>query len=471
MNYPEISVIIPTYNNGNEIYRAIRSVLNQDVFALNGCTVELIVINDASESSYTSYLKQLIVDYPRIKLLHHAIRLGPAAARNYGIREAKGSLISFLDADDEWPLNKFSLLLPFFKNSKIEVTGGKIKYMVQDGLPQSAIQFEDEENRLTHVHLGALLLRRTIFEKHFYFDESLEFSEDMDWWLRLRENDIGIVIIEATTLIYHVHGQNMTINKNIQELQVLKILHNSLQRRKNSGEIQGLPQIRDFRTEQDPLISIVLPLYNGKTLIKKAIDSVLAQTYTNWELCIIDDGSTDGGADYIAKNYPAIRIIPQQNSGVAAARNKGIEVSGGHIMAFLDQDDEWMPSKLSEQWAVLKGDPYCTFVTCNQCFACYDGTELPAHFGDKLDEEHRSFVPSSLLIRKHALLSINGFDVTLELSSDVDLIRRLRRGNFREANVESLLLRKWYHGNNASFDMKKSCSELLGILHKQVHGL
>ncbi len=468
MSCPGISVIIPTRNNGPELGRAIRSILAQDALRQDKCSVEIIIINDASEARYLSFLLRLPTDYPQCRLLHLDRPSGPSAARNAGIREAHGDFVSFLDADDEWPPDKISLLLPFFDHPSVEVAGGKIKYIVEEGLSPLNMQYEDNQNRITHVHLGALLARKSIFEKGFFFDESLRFSEDIDWWFRLRESNIGIAISEATTLLYHVHGNNMSFEKQISDLQLLQVLHKSVRRRKDMNLSRNIPQMKDFRIQQDdPLISIVIPLYNGKNLIGNTIEGVLAQTYANWELIVVDDGSADDGGDYVRQQYPEVKVIRQENAGVAAARNTGTRHANGELIAFLDQDDIWLPDKLREQWGLLKADPYCAFVTCNQRYLCREGVVLPPRFAKEFFEEHRSFIPSGLLIRKHALLSVNGFDESLVVASDTDLIRKLRNAGMKENNVDKLLLEKWFHGTNASMDKEIMVREFLMLLHKQ----
>ena len=90
-----------------------------------------------------------------------------------------------------------------------------------------------------------------------------------------------------------------------------------------------------------PLVSIILPTYNRADTIRRAIRSVEAQTYTNWELIVIDDGSTDGTADQVAGLDARVRIIRQGNQGTAGARNAGLKASRGEYLAFLDSDDEW----------------------------------------------------------------------------------------------------------------------------------
>jgi glycosyltransferase involved in cell wall biosynthesis len=470
MNLLKVSVVIPTHNNGGELRRAVLSILNQQEVVNGVSKIEIIIVNDASSQEYHHQFDQLIKDFPECKLLHTEKQSGPAAARNLGVLKAEGSIIGFLDADDEWPENKLKLQLTHFESTNIDLVGGKIKYLVEKGLPKLNMNFEDEANRITHVHLGALLVRKSVFDSGFMFDVSLTFSEDVDWWLRLKEQNIGIVILEETTLLYHVHGSNMSVNKSIQDLQLLKVLHQSIKRRKEHPH-QIIPQMKDFRVHQDdPLITIILPLYNGKDLVSKTIESVLQQTYIHWELIVVDDGSVDDGAAFIERKFPNVKVIRQKNAGVAAARNTGIKAANGDILAFLDQDDEWMPSKLQEQWELLKKDPYCAFVTCNQSFFCHPGVTLPSNFSEKLMEEHRGLVPSALLIRKHALLSVNLFDESLEVSSDFDLIRRLRKANCKEDNVNKLLLKKWYHGDNASQNKPILRKEILELLHRQIKG-
>jgi glycosyltransferase involved in cell wall biosynthesis len=469
MRKPHISVIIPTYNNGKELQRALDSITSQRAFRLDPGTIEVLLINDQSDLPFRAQLEEINKNNAFVRLLHLSERSGPAAARNHGIRHAEGDLVGFLDADDAWPDDKLDILLPLLEDPLIEVAGGKIQYIVQEGARDVQMRYEDAANRITHVHLGALIARRALFDRDLYFDDSLTLSEDVDWWMRLREKQVGIVITEQTTLLYYVHEQNMSTHKGLDELGLLKIFHQSSKRRKNS--LPFMPQLKDFRIDQpDPLISIVLPLYNGAHLIQKTIEHVLKQTYRHWELIVVDDGSSDGGAELIATHYPQVVLIKQANAGVAAARNKGVKAAKGDLLAFLDQDDEWLPNKLAAQWALLKKNPYCAFVTCNQQFFKQEGVVLPANFSEKLFEEHRSLVPSALLIRKQVLWNVRGFDETLEVSSDFDLIRRLRKSGYLEANVEQLLLKKWYHGNNASQDKEVLKKEILHLLFKQAKG-
>ena len=98
-----------------------------------------------------------------------------------------------------------------------------------------------------------------------------------------------------------------------------------------------------------PLVSIILPTFNRSHIIDRAITSVFGQTYTNYELIVIDDGSTDDTQALIMGHGDKIHYIKQDNHGVSAARNAGIRVAKGDYIAFIDSDDAWHSEKLEAQ--------------------------------------------------------------------------------------------------------------------------
>ena len=117
------------------------------------------------------------------------------------------------------------------------------------------------------------------------------------------------------------------------------------------------------------MITIIIPLYNKEASIATALRGVLEQTYQDFEVVVVDDGSTDGGAAVVEQfDDPRIRLIRQANGGVSAARNRGIaEAKGAHV-AFLDADDEWMPTFLEEIAALIAAYPECKARATNYIF-------------------------------------------------------------------------------------------------------
>jgi len=124
----------------------------------------------------------------------------------------------------------------------------------------------------------------------------------------------------------------------------------------------------------DPLVSVIVPVYNREHCIKRAIDSVLAQSFRDFEVVVVDDGSKDGTAGILKSYGESIRLIRQENAGVSAARNTAIRAARGRWIAFLDSDDEWRPEKL--EWQMKMAGKYETRVCFSRSVA-EDGKPLP----------------------------------------------------------------------------------------------
>ena len=129
-----------------------------------------------------------------------------------------------------------------------------------------------------------------------------------------------------------------------------------------------------------PLVSCIIPVYNGERYLREAIDSILAQTYRSLEIIVADDGSTDGSAEVIAAYGNQVRYLSQPNTGPAAARNLGLRAALGDFVAFLDADDLWRPKKLARQIAQIQKRP-----EIDLCFARYKNFWMP----DLAEEERR----------------------------------------------------------------------------------
>lgn len=237
MPAPKISVIVPCYNAGGFIGAALASIRRQRYVPL-----EIIVVDDGSTDALAERLTPLGDD---IVFLRQDNR-GPAAARNAGLKRASGDYIAFLDADDLWPDGKLALQTAWLERQpELDLVTGRIQYVRLAGAREQAIRFEDGD-KVTSVYLGALLARRALFDKVGQFDETLRFSEDHDWYLRVRESGAVTLTLKDVTLIYRQHAGNMTRDKNLRDLDMVRVLRQSIARRKAlHGVAADLPPMKE----------------------------------------------------------------------------------------------------------------------------------------------------------------------------------------------------------------------------------
>lgn len=219
----------------------------------------------------------------------------------------------------------------------------------------------------------------------------------------------------------------------------------------------------------EPLVSVIIPVYNGEKYLSETLDSVTAQTYTPYEIVLVDDGSTDGGAA-IAKIYPSVRYFFQKNSGIAAARNRAIEVAKGDLVAFLDQDDLWTPNKLKVQVRYALEHPEVALVLAREKLFFSDG--YYSEFVAKhlyMGREHLSLVPGVWLIRREALKVVGGMDGAYKLADDVDWLMRFFDAGYRYGFVDETVLHKRIHGENASLKLHVAIDEILTAFRASIH--
>ena len=191
-----------------------------------------------------------------------------------------------------------------------------------------------------------------------------------------------------------------------------------------------------------PKVTVVIPVYNGDRYLRESIDSVFAQTFDDYEIVCVDDGSTDDSAVLLQAYGQRIRVVRQTNAGQSAARNAGVKVARGEYIAFLDQDDVWYPSKLESQVAVLDAEPDVVLVHCDfdrideggQMLQRGAGTSertsaLGSTMGQLIGEA--LIFPSAMMIRKDVYERIGGFHHALQGFEDFDLMARLKaQGRF-----------------------------------------
>jgi glycosyltransferase involved in cell wall biosynthesis len=178
------------------------------------------------------------------------------------------------------------------------------------------------------------------------------------------------------------------------------------------------------------LIDVIIPTFNRAYSLPRAIQSVLNQTHKNFNLIVVDDGSSDGTADLMEKDFkhPKIKFYQQSNSGVSSARNFGIMKAQAEWVAFLDSDDEWLPQKLSHQVRFAQTHPHLRFIHSNEIWMRHGQRVNPKN---KFDKSHNDIFrrslelclisPSTVMMKKVLAETHGLFDETYPVCEDYDL--------------------------------------------------
>ena len=213
-------------------------------------------------------------------------------------------------------------------------------------------------------------------------------------------------------------------------------------------------------------ISVVIPVYNAEPYLKEAIDSVIAQDYQPLELIVIDDGSVDGSAK-IARSYPEVHYVYQENAGIAGAMNSGCQLATGAYIASLDADDIWKPGKLSLQTKAFAADP-----------------DLDMVFGfveQFLDEAVKSvreirqdlgrmpgYVSSVMLIKRQSFFKVGLYNPNYTVGEFIDWYLRAQEIGLRETVLPDVLLRRRIHDTNTGLLQRDARGDYIKVLKSMV---
>lgn len=183
------------------------------------------------------------------------------------------------------------------------------------------------------------------------------------------------------------------------------------------------------------MISVVIPLYNKEEQIAHTLQSVFEQTFQNFEIVIVDDGSTDNSVEEVEKfDDSRVRLIRQSNAGVSAARNRGIEEARGELIAFLDADDEWKLEYLATQYGLYQKYPECSVYACNYEFRDSKGKVTPtiirklpfegedgilSNYFEVASCSHPPICSISIMVKKTAIQAIGGFPLGIKSGEDL----------------------------------------------------
>jgi glycosyltransferase involved in cell wall biosynthesis len=211
-------------------------------------------------------------------------------------------------------------------------------------------------------------------------------------------------------------------------------------------------------------VSVVVASYNGERFLRETLESVFAQDYEWFEVVFVDDGSSDGTAE-IARSFP-LRYLYQENRGLPAARNAGVAVATGDLVAFVDDDDLWPRTKLSVQANYLRDHQDVGCVLGRNEWIVEDGIEPPKLERDPIFHELGGIQLVTAMFRRQTFDDIGGFDPTYRYAEDRDLFVRLREHGIEIAVLPDLVLYKRLHGANMTMNRPESHPLLRSLKEK-----
>ena len=223
-----------------------------------------------------------------------------------------------------------------------------------------------------------------------------------------------------------------------------------------------------------PKISVIIPAYNAMTYLPETIKSVLNQTFNNFEVIVVNDGSSDETEQWVSQiSDPRVKLITQVNQGAAVARNTGISHAKGEYIAFLDADDLWESTKLDKQVEILNNNQKVGVVYC--WAALIDGTGKPTgrifksyaqgNIWERLTERNIIMCGSTAMVRRQCFQTCGNFDSNIKVAEDWDMWLRIAT-SYSFALVTEPLVRYRQHSNNKSKNSIKKLEDFRIIIEK-----
>lgn len=238
---PLISVIVPVFNEERLLPEAIACIRRQ-----GGARAEIVAVDDGSTDGTPELLERLRREPGAPLRVVRQVNAGPGAARNTGARAAHGEILAFLDADDLWNAGWLRSVQKRLEADPKALLLGHTSVVRGAADPESGGGWDPPEPPVLAFVFGAIALRRATFECIGGVDASLRFGEDLAFSMVARERGVPVVVVPETTHFYRLHGRNSVNGRGLKELNVMRVLHESLRRRAapGGGAAVALPAVR-----------------------------------------------------------------------------------------------------------------------------------------------------------------------------------------------------------------------------------
>lgn len=218
------------------------------------------------------------------------------------------------------------------------------------------------------------------------------------------------------------------------------------------------------------MISVIIPIYNGAKFINEALESVARQTCEEeYEIIVIDDGSTDNSRELIENFVHPVNYFYQNNAGSGAARNRGVEISKGDFIAFLDADDCWTPTKLEKQMTVLNSSPEVAAVIGQVKNVRQNEWERKEE-NDKTSTNNTiaGYLSSAILIRREAFLEVGTFETESKVGETIDWFIRAKEAEINIRVLPDLVTWRRIHGDNNGIRNKSAINDYVRVLKQSI---
>ena len=400
---PKVSIVIPVYNGSNYLKEAIDSALAQTYK-----NVEIIVINDGSNDGGKT--DKICKSYGNKIRYCKKENGGAASALNMGIEKMKGEYFSWLSHDDIYYPEKIEKQIRFLDkfDDKNTVLYSNVEYIDENSKTIYKTEYEKKHsietlsNGVFPVFYGytngcSMLIPKKCFEYVGLFNEKLKTANDYDMWFRLFKK-CKTAFIPEVLIKYRFHDLQGTKTmaeedrvaesdriwskaiKQLKDREVesfgVNIFNFYLDLSKRMAEAKKLKsqEIASKRAKtcykkNAPSVSVIMPCYNSEKYLKEAIESILNQTYANFELIIVDDGSTDNTwriiQEYKKKDFRVVTTKNLYKKGIPGGMNTGLDLSRGRYITRMDSDDISLPTRFEKQVSFLTNNEKYGFCSTN----------------------------------------------------------------------------------------------------------
>lgn len=441
---PAVSVIITAYNLDEYLEKAIESVIDQEF-----TDWELIIVDDASPDHCGAIADKYAFNYPNVKVIHNETNQYLAEARNIGIRASRGRYVLALDADDQLPPDALSILSGSLDNEpELDIVTGKMELVEPDGRrwvspgwppPQPA--FEAQIKQRNQVPYSSMY-RRLFWDRVGGYRRRYKTAEDAEFWTRIMSYGAQPARVSDTpTLLYANRPESMS--HTVQASSWTAWLTWS-----RFPDLAPYPVAngKNIRTYDRPEMSVIIPCGPGhERYLQDALDSLIAQTLSEWEVIVVNDTGEQWGREaeqtFLA-GYPFVRVLDfDENHGTSWARNRGIEAARASRFVLLDADDFFEPYALEAFYWVM--DKRGGFIYCDW----YDQNGEPKESRDFDCREMciKMLGPITGAYPKKAWEEVGGFAEDLDSWEDWDFLLRLIEADYCGTRIAHPLFTYRYH--------------------------